>query len=434
MIEHWQTRGDGPLKPVNVVQTGMQQPKVAVAVENGAYYCFSVDRHTLRIHSFEGSNELASAPLQLNAPVDEMLVAEDLSRVLLRTETEDLHIITLARPNGGWSASQAQGDGHLTHVTSMCEVGKNRFLLGSRDGKLKFLEPGADWVDTLMPDLVEALQWDQRNFAVALSGGRLYTIPCGDEPNLAATEPARSLCKVSTGEDNCGERVFKFCCTTAGCNLRALTIADDRAIRLWEMDDHHLLQERAALFSPADLSACWIAADGQQIAIGDISGRVRGLMVNSTPVERSPLSYDVFLSYNSNDLDIVSQVCEKLRMDEGKSVFQDRLELQLGDPIYLRIIDAIRQSSLMCVFAGQVMKDWQKEEINQAKAILNNTNNNKRRPVIVGVSLTPFEENDLLKTYLPGNLNMAIPNNDVSQIRTVVEAIVKQLDSLNDSK
>jgi len=75
-------------------------------------------------------------------------------------------------------------------------------------------------------------------------------------------------------------------------------------------------------------------------------------------------AYDVFISYNSRDGDIVEDIARRLEDEVGLTIWKDNWELAGGDDWFDRLPEAISYSRAMVVFIGpRGLGPWHKEEI-----------------------------------------------------------------------
>jgi hypothetical protein len=85
--------------------------------------------------------------------------------------------------------------------------------------------------------------------------------------------------------------------------------------------------------------------------------------VTETTEEASPAPFDVFLSYNSEDLDMVQEVAEALK-SRGVRIWFDVGEVQGGKRFSEELEEIIRNVSAAAVFIGASgIGPWQSEEI-----------------------------------------------------------------------
>src|SRR5262249_60453627 len=97
----------------------------------------------------------------------------------------------------------------------------------------------------------------------------------------------------------------------------------------------------------------------------------------------SASSYDLFLSYNSEDHDVVEAIARKLR-DEGLKPFLDRWYLAPGARWRTKLKDTLSSSKAIAILVGRgEMGSWQQREVDVALDLQSRSPNLPNIPVLL---------------------------------------------------
>lgn len=119
-------------------------------------------------------------------------------------------------------------------------------------------------------------------------------------------------------------------------------------------------------------------------------------------------TYDVFLSHNSKDKELVRPVAERLK-DAGYKVWFDEWTISHGDDIYLSIESGLEESRILLLFLSEnaLQSDWVKLE--RSTAIFRDPSNKHRR--FIPIILSDCDLPDTLKRYKYIDLRKSITGN-----------------------
>ena len=110
----------------------------------------------------------------------------------------------------------------------------------------------------------------------------------------------------------------------------------------------------------------------------------RSNVISSTASSRTTCSYDLFLSYNSADHEIVEEIAHKLAESGLKELFLDRWNLLIGTRWRPALEKALGSSKAVAIFVGPgEMGSWQQREVDIALELQSKSPNFPVIPVLL---------------------------------------------------
>ena len=112
--------------------------------------------------------------------------------------------------------------------------------------------------------------------------------------------------------------------------------------------------------------------------------------------QNTEFKYDVFLSHNSKDKDLVRAMAQRLQVS-GLKVWFDEWSIKPGDDIYLKVENGLEYSRILilCLSTNAINSDWVKLE--RSTAIFRDPTNSNRR--FIPVLIEECELPDTIKRY-----------------------------------